>query len=105
MPSTHGTEFGELLFSIKLDSGWPLSIVWSPNGTQIAISTQGGCLVVLSRFTMHDNGGLDVQVLFPAGKVSVLILTLLCTWEDTFNHSFHYWSQHIYMFQNLAPSL
>lgn len=62
MPSTRGTEFGDLLFAIKLDSGWPLSIVWSPDGAQIAISTQGSCVVVLSNFIMHEKGGLDVQV-------------------------------------------
>lgn len=55
--------FGQMLFEFGTDSGWPLSIVWSYDGGQLAYCTQGGCVMLLSGFSSNPDGQLIVKVL------------------------------------------
>ncbi|GMH32664.1 hypothetical protein BSKO_00498 [Bryopsis sp. KO-2023] len=53
--------FGHLLFEVDIDSGWPLAIVWSVDGSQLAVSTQGGCVVIYAAFECRVEGGLTAK--------------------------------------------
>ncbi|PRW57017.1 actin-related 2 3 complex subunit 1A [Chlorella sorokiniana] len=72
-----GSRFGDCLLELPLAGGWGLAAAFSPDGSCLAVASQGSQLTLLSGIDLQDLSSLDAAEAEAAGRVQQLALPCL----------------------------